>query len=167
MDKLKSLKVSKILRYSALGILLLMLVLAVVAQFYEVPLIDNDAQLEATVQSGVDARLTQIAAQTGPPNPEQLEATIEQRAEATLTAIVAPPTTPTPVPPTIAEDAPASQIDLPPFVQGIWDFVSGVAGAFFGIFAGLWNFAGRAGLFIQLFCCVVPVLLIVVGIAND
>jgi hypothetical protein len=130
-----------------------MLVFAIASLFAppEPEPIDPDvANIQATVEAGVDARLTEIVSQAGTPNPAQIQTTVEAGIDATLTQI-AVTSTPVPQPAELPDNIPGS---------GIWNW-------FVGIIVGMWRFVGRAGIWAQCLCCIVPVAAIVLGIVND
>jgi hypothetical protein len=155
-----SFRLSRIIRMVAFGILAVMLLLAVIAQF-TVPPTAQDS-IDATVEAGVNQRLTEVMVQTGTPNPTALRATIDASADATLTQIVVTAATPTPI-----LQAPPPPEGVPGILIGIWNFVMGILNWFWGIITGLWNFAGRGGIVVQVLCCIVPSLAIIIGIVND
>src|SRR5688500_15807289 len=74
----RTFRLSRIIRMVAFGILALMLLLAVIAQFTVPP--TGQESIDATVEAGVNQRLTEVIVQTGTPNPTALRATIEASA---------------------------------------------------------------------------------------
>ncbi len=148
---------SRVLRYGGFAILIGMLVLSLIYQASN-PNASDEERIEATVQAGVNQGLTAVAQQAGTPEPTALQATVDARIDATLTAIVALSVTPTPDPDrTVADEA----------IDNTVGFFEGLLSPILGLFSGVWNFAGLGGLWIQVLCCIVPPILIVVGIAND
>lgn len=147
---------SRVLRYGGFAILVGMLILSLVYQFTN-PLAGDEA-LEATVQAGVNQRLTEVAQQTGTPEPTAIQSTVEARIDATLTAVVALSATPTPDPDrTPTEEA----------VDNTVGFFESLLAPILGLLGSVWNFAGLGGIWLQVCCCVVPPIAIVVGIIND
>jgi hypothetical protein len=151
-----SMRPSRVLRFVAFVILAVMILLALVAQFTTVETVDT---IEATVQAGVNLRLTEAVVLTGTPDATTVQGTVDASIDATLTQIAVPSPTPIPVvpPPT----------GVSGFFLGIWNFIAGFVMTFVGMFTGLWNFAGRGGVVVQGLCCVLPVLAIIIGIVND
>lgn len=144
----KTYPIPKILRYTGFAILLLMLVLSLIYQMSN-PNATEEERIEATVQAGVNQGLTEVMIQTGTPDPTAIQATVEARIEATLTA--APDST------TVDDDTNSDNDNtMPEFINLI-----------LSPFRAMWNFAGLGGIWIQIICCLAPVLLIVIGIAND
>lgn len=148
--------ISRILRYGGFGILLLMLVMSIIYQVSNPPETDEE-RIEATVQAGVNQGLTEIAEQTGTPEPTAIQETVQARIDATLTAVIELSATPIPEDKTPTEEA----------VDNTVGFFQTLLSPIIGIIQGMWNFAGLGGLWIQVLCCIVPPVLIVVGIAND
>ena len=148
--------ISKILRYSGFAILLGMLVLSIIYQVSNPPETDEE-RIEATVQAGVNQGLTEVAMQTGTPEPTAIQETVQARIDATLTAVVELSATPVPEDRTATEEA----------VDNTVGFFEALLSPIIGIFQGMWNFAGIGGLWMQVLCCIVPPALIVIGIIND
>mgnify|MGYP001052190953 CR=1 FL=1 len=149
--------ISRMLQIAAFAILLGMLVLSVIAQFTGDPPTDaeRDQQvIESTVQAGVDAGLTEIVSQTGTPDATAIQSTVDAAIDATLTgvAVTSAPPTATPPPFEVATGA---------------DPVDGALNGLLGILLGVWQFAGFAGIWSQVCCCVLPIGVIVVGALND
>lgn len=149
--------VSRVLRYGGFAILLGMLVLSIIYQMSN-PNATDEERIEATVQAGVNQGLTEVAQQTGTPEPTAIQATVDARIDATLTAIVALSATPTPDPDRTATDE---------AIDNTVGFFEGLFAPILGILSSMWNFAGLGGLWIQVLCCVIPPILIGVGIIND
>ncbi|MEO1165699.1 MAG: hypothetical protein AAFV98_18080 [Chloroflexota bacterium] len=147
---------SRVLRYGGFAILLGMLILSLVYQYTNPP---TDAEaIEATVQAGVNQGLTEVAQQTGTPEATALQSTVDARIDATLTAIVISSATPTPDPDrTPTEEA----------VDNTVGFFETLLAPILNILASMWNFAGLGGVWLQVCCCIVPPIAIVVGIIND
>lgn len=147
----RSFPIPKILRYSGFAILLLMLVLSLIYQMSN-PNATDEERIEETVQAGVNLGLTEVLMQTGTPDPTAIQATVEARIEATLTAVADTPDTTT-----VGNDT-ATDSDDP---------LLNIVNAISYPFHAMWNFAGLGGIWIQIICCIAPILLIVIGIAND
>ena len=145
---IKKFPVSKVLRYSAFAILLFMLVSSIIYQMSN-PNATDEERIEATVQAGVNQGLTEAVMQTGTPDPTAIQSTVSARIEATLTAV---PSTPD----IAGEDSTSS--DNP---------ILNIINALLSPFRAMWDFAGLGGIWIQVICCIVPVLMLVVGIVND
>ena len=162
----KAWNVSKIARGIAIAIVVGMLVLAVIAQFTtpDIPETPEEA-VEATVQAGVQQRLTEVVIQTGTPNPTAVRETIDASVNATLTQIAADAATP--VPGASTADAESAPDEVPGILRGIWNFIVSVVKAFWGMLVWLWNFAGKGGIVLQVICCIIPALVLIIGIFND
>jgi hypothetical protein len=160
----KAWNVSKIARGIAFVIVAGMLVLAVIAQFTtpDTPETPEEA-VEATVQAGIQERLTEVVIQTGTPNPTDVRETIDASVDATLTQIVAGSATPVPS----ASSAEGDSTEVPGILRRIWNFIVSVVKAFGGILVWLWNFAGKGGIILQVICCIVPALVLIIGVLND
>lgn len=144
----KKFPLSKVLRYSAFAILLFMLISSVIYQMSN-PNATDEERIEATVQAGVNQGLTEVRMQTGTPDPTAIQSTVSASIDATLTAV---PSTPD----ILGEDSTTS--DNP---------VLNIINALLSPFRAMWNFAGLGGIWIQVICCIVPVLMLIVGIVND
>ena len=144
----KKFPLSKVLRYSAFAILLFMLVSSLIYQMSN-PNATDEERIEATVQAGVNQGLTEVSMQTGTPDPTVIQGTVSARIEATLTAV---PDTPD------ISDADSTNSDNP---------LMNILNALLSPFRAMWDFAGLGGIWVQVICCIVPVLLLIVGIAND
>ena len=157
----KAWNVSKIARGIAFAILAGMLVLAVIAQFTTPDIPDTpEAAVEATVQAGIQQRLTEVVIETGTPNPTAVRETIDASVNATLTQIAAGSATPVP-------NAASTPDEVPGILRGIWNFIVSVVKAFWGMLVWLWNFAGKGGIVLQVICCIIPALALIIGIFND
>ncbi|MGJ3237938.1 MAG: hypothetical protein ACFE0Q_04460 [Anaerolineae bacterium] len=148
--------ISRILRYGGFAILAIMLMLSVVYQLSN-PNATDQERIEATVQAGVDQGLTAVAVETGTPDPTAIQGTVQARIDATLTASVPPTATPLPADISAGERI-ATQTS---------GFIGGIFSGIVSIVQGVWNFAGLGGFVVQLLCCIIVPILIVVGIAND
>ena len=104
------------------------------------------------MQAGVNQGLTEVLIQTGTPDPTAIQSTVEARIEATLTAIADAPDTST-----VGNDTSTDSDD--PLLN--------IVNAILYPFRTMWNFAGLGGIWIQIICCIAPVLLLIIGIAND
>ncbi len=144
----KKFPLSKVLRYSAFAILLFMLVSSVIYKMSN-PNATDEERIEATVQAGVNQGLTEVSMQTGTPDPTAIQATVSARIEATLTAV---PSTPD----NADEDTTSSDNPL-----------MNIINALLSPFRTMWDFAGLGGIWVQVICCIAPVLMLIVGIVND
>jgi cytoskeletal protein RodZ len=102
--------------------------------------------LELTVQAQVAAQSTAIAAVASATSPADLEATVQARVEATQTAAAQPT-------PSEAERAVGQATS---WFSGIWAAV-----------VWLWNIFAFGGLCLQLFCCVLAPLGVVLALARE
>jgi len=125
---------------------LVIVFILLVAAFQFIPKPSQEELIQATVAAGVEARSTEVAHQTGIPNPTQIQRTVNAIVEATINA-------PTPAPLTSSEG----------IVQG----AEGFLGWIWGIIMGIWNFMGFGGIYSQICCCLLPFALIIMGAAAD
>lgn len=157
-----SFPISKLLRYGGFAILLVMLIMSIVYQMSN-PDATDEERIAATVQAGVDSGLTEVALQTGTPDPTAIQSTVDAGIDATLTAIAAESATPVPSGAEDSTEDTSSDNPLKPVIE----FIGTLLAPIIGIVRGMWNFAGLGGLWVQVLCCIVPPLLIIVGIVND
>jgi hypothetical protein len=125
---------------------LVIVFILLVAAFQFVPKPSQEELIEATVAAGVEARSTEIANQTGTPNPTQIQRTVNAIVEATINA-------PTPAPLSSSE--------------GIAGGAEGILAWFWSIISGIWNFMGFGGIYSQICCCLLPFALVITGAAAD
>lgn len=131
--------------FGAIFIVFFILILAIAA-FQLMPKPSQEELIEATVAAGVASRSTEVANQTGTPNPTAIQRTVNAIVEATLNA-------PTPEPLSATEQAAAGAEG---FVNSVWGFILNV-----------WNLMGFAGIYSQICCCLIPFTLVIVGAAAD
>lgn len=148
---IKKFPVSKLLRYSAFAILLLMLILSGIYQLSN-PNATDEERIEATVQAGVNQGLTEVSVQTGTPDPTAIQATVSARIDATLTAVA---------------DTPSSSQSEGDDTSDSDNAIMNIINALLSPFRAMWNFAGLGGLWVQVLCCIAPILMLVIGIVND
>jgi hypothetical protein len=151
---------SRILRYAGFAILLVMLILSVVFQFTQDPILTDEEIVAETVQAGVDLGLTEVSILTGTPDATAIQATINAGIEATLAQRSLDATA-------TAQPESSNTENTLEATNGVISWVVSLFGAVFGIIVGMWNFAGQGGIFVQLLCCITPVGAIVVGVVND
>lgn len=160
----KSRKISRIMRMVAFVILVGMLLLAIIAQFTESETHDTpEDSVEATVQAGIEARLTEVVMQTGTPNPTAIQEMIDASVDATLTQAAGGVATPVPA----ESESETDESEQEGILFAIWNFIVSVLSSFWGLFVSLWDFAGKGGIVVQVICCAIPALAIFVGIVND
>lgn len=148
-------RLSRILRFTGIGILLAMVILSIVFQFTQPEVLTDEESIAATVQAGVNAGLTEVVMQTGTPDATAIQATVDAGIEATLASIDSPPQSET------SNTAGGTEYD------GVVGWIVGFFEAIWGFVLGIWNFAGRGGIFVQVCCCIVPIGLVALGIIND
>jgi|GEM_PF-4327019 len=158
----KSFPISKLLRYGGFAILLVMLILSIAYQMSNPPSTDEE-RIAATVQAGVNSGLTEVAIQTGTPDATAIQATVSAGIDATINAIAAESATPAPS----NDDDTSAVNDTDNPLSGVIGFFQSLLAPIINFVRGTWEFAGNFGVFVQVLCCIVPPILIVVGIVND
>lgn len=149
-------RISRILRYTGLAILLMMVILSIVFQFMQPVQLTDEESVAATVQAGVNAGLTEVIALTGTPDATAIQATIDAGVEATLAKAQ-----------TDTESQSSGSNTDSGETNAVVSWIMNLINTVVGFVLGIWNFAGRGGIFVQVCCCIVPIGLVVLGIVND